>query len=145
MEALDTKTNRQRTKIVNRFVSRLDDLFDVAYLDVMKLLNLYNKNNRFSWAKEKKDVKSVWIEGSTLILWNNRQLLMKSWRSTKVTAIISPGLAAALNRARITDRNATYLLIAKIDTLKLDPNNYISRSAFRRSRISAAARSKIAG
>ena len=55
---------------------------------------------------------------------------------------MSPGLATALYRGKIRDRNGTYLPAAVIDALKLDPNNYIIRRvAIRRGRISA--RSKI--
>ena len=45
--------------------------------------------------------------------------------------IMSPSLPAAFDRAKISDRNATYLLSALIDALELDPNNYnIRQSAF---------------
>ena len=57
---------------------------------------------------------------------------------------MSSDLAAILDLTKISDRNATYLLVAVIDALELDSNNYnISRSAIGRGRISA--RSKIAG
>ena len=49
---------------------------------------------------------------------------------------MSPGLTTP-TRAKIGDRNATYLLATVIDTLELDSNNYISRLAIRRGRISA--------
>ena len=55
--------------------------------------------------------------------------------------IMFPSLTAS--RAKISDRNATYLLTAVIDALELDANNYnISWTVIRRGRISA--RSKIA-
>ena len=59
---------------------------------------------------------------------------------------MSSSLAAVLqvNHAKISDRNATYLLAAVIDDFELDPNNYnISRSAIHRGRISV--RSNISG
>ena len=40
LQLIKTKINRQRAKITNKFVSRLDDLFDVAYLEVIKLLDV---------------------------------------------------------------------------------------------------------
>ena len=50
--------------------------------------------------------------------------------------IMSSSLAAALDCAKISDRNVTYLLAAVIDALELDPNNYnISRSADQKSAV----------
>ena len=57
--------------------------------------------------------------------------------------IMFPSLAAALDRVKISDRNATNLFAALIDALKLHPNNYnINRSAIYPDRIFA--QSKIA-
>ena len=44
--------------------------------------------------------------------------------SEKSIDVMSSGLAAALDRAKISDRNATYLLAAVIDALELDPYSY---------------------
>ena len=58
--------------------------------------------------------------------------------------IMSPNQTGALDRSKISDRNTTYLLVAVIDVLELDPNNYnISRSSIHPGRMSAW--SKIAG
>ena len=132
----------------------MDDLFDVAHLDVMKLFDVQqqflfiqrvkgregclDRMINVNFIKQSSTAESDDGRGQidriapTKVVTFSRQLYLMVKRITKkIIDIMSPMPAMALERSKISDRNATY-------ALELDPDNYkISRPAIRRGRISA--------
>ena len=55
---MKTYTNRWQTKIVNELVSRIDDLFDVTHVDLIKLFDVQQQ----LLISEKEKEREEWIE-----------------------------------------------------------------------------------
>lgn len=66
---------------------------------------------------------------------NDPDLLTPKGKRARTT-IVSPDLAASLDRTKTSDRNATYVISSAIESVGLDPNDYtINRSSINRDRI----------